>query len=83
LKTLASAIVSEPGYVVVLTGDGKPVPVVAARSADVAFDAGAWIKQAATALGGRGGGRPEMAQGGMDATPEQVLDFARRTLTDR
>ena len=25
----------------------------------------------------------ELAQGGMDATPEQVLDFARRTLTDR
>ena len=83
MKTLASAIVSEPGYVVVLTGDGRPVPVVAARSADVAFDAGAWIKEATTALGGRGGGRSELAQGGMDATPEQVLDFARRTLTNR
>ena len=83
MKTLASAIVSEPGYVVVLTGDGRPVPVVAARSADVAFDAGAWIKEATTALGGRGGGRSELAQGGLDATPEQVLDFARRTLTNR
>ena len=83
LKTLASAIVSEPGYVVVLTGDGRPVPVVAARSADVAVDAGAWIKKAAAALGGRGGGRPELAQGGLDATAEQVLDFANRTLTDR
>jgi len=75
--------VSEPGYLVVLTGDGKPVPVVAARSADVVFDAGTWIKQATTTLGGRGGGRPELAQGGIDATPEQVLDFARRSLTDR
>lgn len=83
LKTLASAIVSEAGYVVVLTGDGRPVPVVAARSADVAFDAGSWIKEATASLGGRGGGRPELAQGGLDATPEQVLDFARRSLTDR
>jgi len=83
LKTLAAAIVSEPGYLVVLTGEGTPVPVVAARSADVTFDAGAWMKQATAALGGRGGGRPELAQGGLDATSEQVLDFARRTLTDR
>jgi alanyl-tRNA synthetase len=83
LKTLAAAIVSEPGYLVVLTGTGTPVPVVAARSADVTFDAGAWMKQTTAALGGRGGGRPEMAQGGLDATSEQVLDFARRTLTDR
>ena len=81
LKSLAAAVVSEPGYVVVLTGDGKPVPVVAARSADVAFDANAWIKDATRTLGGRGGGRPELAQGGMDATAEQVLDFARGTLT--
>ena len=83
LKTLAAAIVSEPGYLVVLTGDGKPVPVVVARSADVTFDAGAWMKQATSTLGGRGGGRAELAQGGIEATPEQVLDFARKTLTER
>jgi alanyl-tRNA synthetase len=80
LKTLAAAIVIESGCVVVLTGDGPPTPVVVARSADVGVDAGAWIKRATGELGGRGGGRPEMAQGGLDAAPEQVIAFARRTL---
>jgi alanyl-tRNA synthetase len=80
LKTLALAIVSEPGLVVVLTGDGSPVPVVAARSAGVTWDAGAWMKQATADLGGRGGGRPELAQGGLPTAPDRVLAFARQTL---
>ena len=80
LKTLAAAIVSEPGLVVVFAGQGRPAPVVVARSADVNIDAGAWIKRATTEFGGRGGGRPEQAQGGIDATADQVIDFARRTL---
>jgi alanyl-tRNA synthetase len=80
LKTLAVAIVSEPGLVAVLVGDGRPVPVVIARSADVGVDASAWMRRAAAELGGRGGGRPELAQGGLDATAEQVLAFARHAL---
>ena len=77
---MAAAIVGEPGFVVVLTGEGHPTPVVVARSADVAVDAGAWMKRATAALGGRGGGRPEMAQGGLDADSERILDFARQSL---
>ena len=80
LKVLASAVVSEPGLVVVLAGDGQPAPVVVARSADVAFDAGAWIKRAAAELGGRGGGRPELAQGGIQAEPARVITFASKTV---
>jgi alanyl-tRNA synthetase len=80
LKTLAAAIVSEPGFLVVLTGDGHPTPVVIARSADVAMDAGAWMKRATAELGGRGGGRPEMAQGGLEAAADRVLAFARQSL---
>jgi alanyl-tRNA synthetase len=80
LKTLALAIVSEPGVVVVLTGDASPAPVVVARSADVALDAGAWMKRAIEALGGRGGGRPELAQGGLTAAADRVLAFARQSL---
>lgn len=81
LKFLASAIVSSPGFVVVLTGEGTPVPVVAARSSDVGFDAGAWIKAATSELGGRGGGRPELAQGGLAAGTNDILARANRTLT--
>jgi alanyl-tRNA synthetase len=80
LKTLAAAIVSGPGLVAVLVGDGRPVPVVIARSADVAFDASAWMRRATAELGGRGGGRPELSQGGLDAVGQHVLEFARRTL---
>ena len=77
LKTLAAAIVSEPGVVAVLAGDGSPVPVVAARSADVQWDAGAFVREATAALGGRGGGRPELAQGGIPAEVHRILTFAR------
>lgn len=80
LKSLAMSIVSEPGLVVVLTGDGQPVPVVVARSGDVDVDAGAWLKRAAAELGGRGGGRPELAQGGLGAEAASILAYARQIL---
>ena len=38
------------------------------------------MKRATAALGGRGGGRPETAQGGLTADAERVLAFARDTL---
>ena len=77
LKTLASAIAAHPGCVAVVAGDDTPVSLVVARAADVVFDAGAWMKQITGALGGRGGGKPESAQGGVSATIDQVLAFAR------
>ena len=80
LKALAAAVVSEPGLVVVLVGDGQPAPVVVTRSADVAFDAGAWMKRATAELGGRGGGRPELAQGGIPADATRIITFASNTI---
>jgi alanyl-tRNA synthetase len=80
LKNLAAAIVGEPGLVAVLVGDGRPAPVVVARSVDVALDANAWLRRATSELGGRGGGRPELAQGGLDAESHRILEFARHTL---
>ena len=83
LKTLATAIAAHPGCVAVIIGDDTPVPVVAARAPDVndmAFDSGAWVKQITTALGGRGGGRPELAQGGVAASVDKVLAFAQESV---
>jgi alanyl-tRNA synthetase len=81
LKVLAAAIVAEPGHLAVLVGEGQPVPVIAARSADVGFDAAAWLKLAVARFGGRGGGRPEMAQGGLTASADDVLAFARESMS--
>lgn len=82
LKTLAQALVAEPGVVAVLTGEGSPTPVVVARSADVAFDAGRVMKRATSELGGRGGGRPELAQGGLTAPGAAIDAFVRRVLEE-
>ena len=80
LKQMAHALIASPGLVVVLAGAGDPTPVVVARSGDVAFDAGAFMKGATTALGGRGGGRAEMAQGGIPAPAETIAAYVRRTV---
>jgi alanyl-tRNA synthetase len=80
MKQLASTVVETPGFLVLFIGDGRPAPVVLARSADVPIDAGAWVKQAAAEIGGRGGGRPESAQGGLDADPARIIAYARQTL---
>lgn len=80
LKGLAAAVVEGSGLVVVLAGRGTPVPVVVARSADVALDAAALVRDLASELGGRGGGTAALAQGGLTATADAVVDAARRRL---
>ncbi len=73
LKVVATGFVATPGRIAVLLGTGEPAPVVVARSADVMVDAAELLKMLTTRLGGRGGGRPELAQGAVTATPERVV----------
>lgn len=80
LKTVAAGFVCAPGRIAVLVGTGEPAPIVVARSADVAFDAGGLVKALTSRLGGRGGGRPELAQGGIGASAEAVVREARSIL---
>jgi alanyl-tRNA synthetase len=80
LRTLATALASGPGVVALLLGGGHPVPVVIARSEGVPFDCHAWMAQAVAVLGGRGGGRPELAQGGLAADAGAIRAFAREAL---
>jgi len=82
LKGLAQAVVATPGLVAVITGEGSPLPLVVARSVDLTFDAGLFVKQTAASFGGRGGGRPEMAQGGVPASAVEVENFVRRRLSE-
>jgi alanyl-tRNA synthetase len=78
LKTLATAIVLRPGYLTVLVSVSTPALVVVARSSDVALSAQQLLATLIASFGGRGGGRPELAQGGgLVASADAILDAAR------
>jgi alanyl-tRNA synthetase len=48
----------------------------------VALDAAAILKALTARFGGKGGGRPELAQaGGLQASPQDVLEHARSLLS--
>jgi alanyl-tRNA synthetase len=82
LRSLASAVVSRPGFIVVLVSASRPALVVAARSQDASMPAHDVVKALTATFGGRGGGRPELAQaGGLDGTPEEILAAARAAVS--
>jgi alanyl-tRNA synthetase len=76
LKALASAAASQPGVVAALLSAADPALVVVARSPDVSLDAAAALKALAQRFGGKGGGRPDMAQGGGLAGPRAEIAAA-------
>jgi len=81
LKSLAMAVIARPGYAVVLASPSRPALVVVARSSDVALAAQEVLATLTAQFGGRGGGKPELAQGGgLDAEPAALLDAARRVV---
>jgi alanyl-tRNA synthetase len=69
LRTLAGRLASRADIVAVCaspdpaSADGRDHLVVAQRGAAASFDCGAWLKAVAARNGGRGGGRPERAEG--------------------
>jgi alanyl-tRNA synthetase len=78
LKSLASAITSRPGHIAVLVSSTKPALVVVARSQDVSVAANQVISALTAKFGGRGGGKPDLAQaGGLDGDPSAILQAAR------
>jgi len=83
LKILAQKIAASPGALAILCASGEPAQLVVARSADIPGDCGAAIKALAGRLGGRGGGRPELAQAGgmpasaLEAWSQALLDYFR------
>ncbi len=81
LKSLASAVVEAPGLIAVLVGGGSPVPFVVTCSAGTDVNAAVIVRDVATTLGGRGGGSPAMAQGGVPATSSAVLECVRQRLS--
>jgi alanyl-tRNA synthetase len=82
LKALASAVAAKPGFVLALISAGRPSLVVVARSADVAVNANEVLAGLISKFGGRGGGRPELAQGGgLDAAADVIIAQVHAVLT--
>ena len=77
LRDLAAKLIAESGVITLLGAmNGDQALYVFARSADVAADMGALLRNSAKPLGGKGGGRPDFAQGGGCAA---ILGAARET----
>jgi alanyl-tRNA synthetase len=75
---------AHPGYIVVLVSTTRPALVVVARSEDRPVQANQVLSALTAKFGGRGGGKPEIAQGGgLDASPEKILEAARTMILDR
>jgi len=82
VRSLAQALVAESGVVALLGAAGEKAQLIFARSADVALDVLPLLKKALEQLGGRGGGRPNMAQGGgASADLDQVQAAINAALT--
>ena len=65
LKHLALALIAQPKVIALLgSRDGETARLVFARSTDAAGDMNAAMRKACEVIDGRGGGKPEMAQGG-------------------
>jgi alanyl-tRNA synthetase len=85
LKKLAHALISNPRTIALLASRDKDTArLVFARSADAAGDMNALMREACVLLDGRGGGRPDMAQGGgkkvekLDAALRHALTLLNR-----
>ncbi|MDX6530351.1 MAG: alanyl-tRNA synthetase [Blastocatellia bacterium] len=65
LKQLALALITHPGTVALLgSRDGDTARLVFARSTDAPGDMNTLMRAACSLIDGRGGGKPDMAQGG-------------------
>ena len=79
LKAIAAAATAaQPDAVVALFTTTTPAQAVVARGANAKADASAVLKQLAAKFGGKGGGKPDLAQGGgLNATSAELVSAAR------
>jgi alanyl-tRNA synthetase len=82
LKAIASAITAGTRAAVALFSTTSPFAVVVARSAGVAVDASAILRALTERFGGRGGGKPDLAQAGGLIGDAAVIRHAARELLE-
>ena len=82
LKAMAmAAVAAEPTSAVALFTTTSPALAVIARGPGGGVDAGAALKSLITRFGGKGGGKPDLAQGGgLVAPTDQLITAARELL---
>ena len=81
LKALASTITARNGHVAALFSSPAPAAAVISRAADATVDCAALLKTLIEQFGGKGGGRPDLAQGGgLQGVPDEIVAFAREQL---
>ncbi len=82
LKKLAQALMANPGIVALLASRDKDTArMVFARSADAPGDMNALMREACVLLDGRGGGKPDLAQGGgkrVDRLDEMIATISEK-----
>jgi alanyl-tRNA synthetase len=81
LKSIAAAATAaNPNAVVALFTTATPAQIVIARGSASTVDAGAVLKQLAAQFGGKGGGKPDLAQGGGLNAPTADLVAAAKAM---
>jgi len=68
LRALAQELAQHPSVVALLVSVGERTDLCFARAEDADPDVAALLREACTQLGGKGGGRPDLAQGSAPAT---------------
>ncbi len=82
LKAVAAAVASQPGACAAVFSASTPALVVVTRAAGLPVDAAAVLKALVARFGGRGGGKPDLAQGGgLTGDLNEMVSAARDLLS--
>ena len=82
LRALTAAIITRAGHVAALFTASSPSAAVIARAPDVTIDCGLILKKLIERFGGKGGGRPDLAQGGgLQGSSDEIVASTREIIS--